>query len=124
MSQHAVPRYTQSPMSYQPTPQHERHPVLESLNFDYAFNPVYGGGPPRYDDGTVGGGFETSSASSSPGPITPLDVKPPPAYIEPFKINPTDYSSMFGQIGLEEQSAPPMYSYAPEQQGLLYHLGL
>lgn len=120
MSQQPVPKYTQSPVAYQPQQQQERHPILEPINFNYTSLSMYSSGPPRYDHASPGGTFDTRSVSSSPGPITPMDVKPP-AYVEPSKINPYDFSSsMFGSEHPTPQYAPPLYSYMPEQQGLLY----
>lgn len=106
MSQQRVPQYTQSPSVYQ-------HQMLESLNFNYGL-PVYGG-PPQYDVIDT----DVRSVSSSPGPVTPTDMNAPPAYVEPSKINPYDYSL----YGTEGYVAPPLYSFVSEQQGLLY-LGL
>lgn len=119
MSYQPAPQYTQSPTAYQQG--------LDAFNYNYGL-PTYGG-PPQYDvvnaDGSTGD-YDARSVSSSPVPVTPTDVKSPPAYVEPSKINPYEYSV----CGTEEQpgtqyAAPPLYSYFSEQQqqGLPY-LGL
>jgi hypothetical protein len=76
--------------------------------------PVYSG--PTGHEMVADGGFQVRSVSSSPGPLTPADVKLSPVYVDPLKVNSYDYSF----FGAEEFVAPPLYSFVAEQQGLPY----
>ncbi|XP_006456809.1 hypothetical protein AGABI2DRAFT_122698 [Agaricus bisporus var. bisporus H97] len=108
-SQRAL-QYTESSAVYQRPPQ-----MVDGHNWKYGL-PVYGG-PPEYEV-VADRGFETRSASSSPGPLTPADVKLSLAYVDPSKVNSYDYSF----FGAEKYAAPPLYSFVAEPQGLSYGL--
>ncbi|EKM79872.1 hypothetical protein AGABI1DRAFT_127553 [Agaricus bisporus var. burnettii JB137-S8] len=108
-SQRAL-HYTESSAVYQRPPQ-----MVDGHNWKYGL-PVYSG-PPEYEV-VADRGFETRSASSSPGPLTPADVKLSLAYVDPSKVNSYDYSF----FGAEKYAAPPLYSFVAEPQGFSYGL--